>query len=94
MKSYPFIHVDAELRNAVEADVIVGAVLIATGLVDRAIDFAIDVITGCQDAHGHRRFPNRIEHASITRPDQLARLAAAVREVHERRPVPSAHEAT
>lgn len=44
---------------------------------DRAIDFAIDVITRCQDEHGRHRFPNRIEHASITRPDQLARLAAA-----------------
>ena len=38
MKSYPFIHVDAELRNAVEADVIAGAVLIATGLVDLCFD--------------------------------------------------------
>jgi predicted amidohydrolase YtcJ len=44
---------------------------------DRAVDLAIDMITRCQDEHGRRRFPNRIEHASITRPDQLPRLAAA-----------------
>ena len=41
MKSYPFIHVDAELRNAVEADVIAGAVLIAAGGAGRRHEFAV-----------------------------------------------------
>ncbi|MUN64726.1 amidohydrolase family protein [Kocuria sediminis] len=63
----------AAIREAYRA----GWSVAAHAIGDRAIDFAIDVITGCQDAHGRRRFPNRIEHASITRPDQLPRLAAA-----------------
>ena len=41
MKSHPFIHVDAELRNAVEADVIAGAVLIAAGGAGRRHEFAV-----------------------------------------------------
>ncbi|MEX5271038.1 amidohydrolase [Kocuria sabuli] len=63
----------AAIREAYRA----GWSVAAHAIGDRAIDFAIDVITGCQDEHGRRRFPNRIEHASITRPDQLPRLAAA-----------------
>ena len=63
----------AAVREAYRA----GWSVAAHAIGDRAIDFAIDVITGCQDAHGRRRLPNRIEHASITRPDQLPRLAAA-----------------
>jgi len=41
VKSYPFTHVDAELRNAVAADVIAGAVLIAAGGAGRRHEFAV-----------------------------------------------------
>lgn len=42
---------------------------------DRAVDLAMDVIEECQEAYGKRRFPNRIEHAGLTSPDQVRRLA-------------------
>ncbi|CEA09256.1 N-substituted formamide deformylase precursor [Arthrobacter saudimassiliensis] len=44
---------------------------------DRAVDFALDVLTECQRTYGRRAVPNRIEHASITRDEHLPKLAAA-----------------
>lgn len=44
---------------------------------DRAVDFALDVLIECQDKFGRRAVPNRIEHCSVVRPEQLPRLAAA-----------------
>ena len=67
----------AQMAEAVLAAYRAGWSVAAHAIGDRAVDLAIDVITRCQEEHGRRRFPNRIEHASITRPDQLARLAAA-----------------
>lgn len=66
-----------QMAEAIRSAYRAGWSVAAHAIGDRAIDFAIDVITRCQDEHGRHRAPNRIEHASITRPDQLPRLAAA-----------------
>ena len=66
-----------QMAESIHAAYRAGWSVAAHAIGDRAIDFAIDVITRCQDEHGRHRLPNRIEHASITRPDQLPRLAAA-----------------
>ncbi|WP_372697538.1 amidohydrolase [Arthrobacter sp. JSM 101049] len=42
---------------------------------DAAIDLALELVIGCQDAYGANPLPNRIEHFGIARPDQVA-LAA------------------
>lgn len=42
---------------------------------DAAIDLALELVIGCQDAYGPNLLPNRIEHFGIARPDQVA-LAA------------------
>lgn len=65
------------MAAAIRAAYRAGWSVAAHAIGDRAVDFAIDVLEQCQEAHGRRRFPNRIEHASIVRPDQLPRLAAA-----------------
>ncbi|MDQ0634386.1 putative amidohydrolase YtcJ [Arthrobacter pascens] len=67
----------ARLRERIEAAYAAGWSIAAHAIGDRAIDLAIDVIADCQATYGPRTVPNRIEHASITRPDQLARLATA-----------------
>ncbi|WP_427134164.1 amidohydrolase family protein [Pseudarthrobacter sp. S9] len=41
------------------------------------MDLAIDIISDCAAKYGPRAVPDRIEHASMTRPEQLDRLAAA-----------------
>lgn len=42
---------------------------------DRAVDLAMDVIEEAQERYGRRAVPNRIEHAGVTRPEQVKRLA-------------------
>lgn len=54
-----------------------GWAVAAHAIGDRGIDLAIDVITECVDSYGPAPLPNRIEHASVTRPEQLARIASA-----------------
>ncbi|MDR6506209.1 amidohydrolase [Arthrobacter oryzae] len=65
------------LRNRIEAAYAAGWSIAAHAIGDRAVDLAIDIITDCADRYGPRTLPNRIEHASITRPDQVQRLADA-----------------
>lgn len=67
----------AQLRERIEAAYAAGWSIAAHAIGDRAIDLAVDIITDCQAMYGPRRLPNRIEHASMTRPEQLARLADA-----------------
>lgn len=67
----------AVLRDNVEAAYAAGWSIAAHAIGDRAVDLALDIITGCARRFGPRAVPNRIEHASMTRPDQLDRLAAA-----------------
>lgn len=66
-----------QLRERIEAAYAAGWSIAAHAIGDRAIDLAIDVITKCQATYGPRAVPNRIEHASMTRPEQLTSLAAA-----------------
>ncbi|MFE5837005.1 amidohydrolase [Arthrobacter sp. NPDC056493] len=67
----------AQLRERIGAAYAAGWSIAAHAIGDRAIDLAVDIITDCQATYGARAVPNRIEHASMTRPDQLARLAEA-----------------
>lgn len=67
----------ALLRERIEAAYAAGWSIAAHAIGDRAVDLAIDILADCQASYGPRAVPNRIEHASMTRPDQLARLAAA-----------------
>ncbi|HAG61253.1 MAG TPA: amidohydrolase [Arthrobacter bacterium] len=67
----------AQLKERIEAAYAAGWSIAAHAIGDRAIDLAIDIIADCQATYGPRTVPNRIEHASMTRPDQLARLATA-----------------
>jgi predicted amidohydrolase YtcJ len=67
----------AQLRERIEAAYAAGWSIAAHAIGDRAIDLAVGIITDCQALYGPRRLPNRIEHASMTRPDQLAKLADA-----------------
>ncbi|WP_346960515.1 amidohydrolase [uncultured Arthrobacter sp.] len=66
-----------QLRAEIEAAYAAGWSIAAHAIGDRAVDLAIDIIAGCERHYGPRAVPNRIEHASMTRPDQLERLAAA-----------------
>jgi predicted amidohydrolase YtcJ len=65
------------LRNKIEAAYAAGWSIAAHAIGDRAVDLAIDIIEDCAGKYGPRAVPNRIEHASMTRPEQLQRLADA-----------------
>jgi len=66
-----------QLRTEIEAAYAAGWSIAAHAIGDRAVDLAIDIIADCERKYGQRDVPNRIEHASMTRPEQLDRLAAA-----------------
>lgn len=65
------------LRHGIEAAYAAGWSIAAHAIGDRAVDLAIGIITDCAEKYGPRALPNRIEHASVTRPDQMQRLADA-----------------
>jgi predicted amidohydrolase YtcJ len=65
------------LRAAIEAAYRSGWAVAAHAIGDRAVDLALELFEDLQTRYGRRGLPNRIEHASIVRPDQLSRLAAA-----------------
>lgn len=67
----------ALLRERIEAAYAAGWSIAAHAIGDRAVDLAIDILAECEAKYGPRAIPNRIEHASMTRPEQLGRLAAA-----------------
>ncbi|MCZ9881667.1 amidohydrolase [Arthrobacter sp. B2a2-09] len=67
----------ALLRERIEAAYASGWSIAAHAIGDLAVDLAIDILADCDAKNGPRTMPNRIEHASITRPEQLERLAAA-----------------
>ncbi|UKA60594.1 amidohydrolase [Arthrobacter sp. FW306-2-2C-D06B] len=67
----------ALLRERIEAAYAAGWSIAAHAIGDRAVDLAIDILADCDATYGPRTMPNRIEHASMTRPEQLGRLAAA-----------------
>lgn len=65
------------LRNRIEAAYAAGWSIAAHAIGDRAVDLAISIISHCAAKYGPRVLPNRIEHASVTRPDQVQLLADA-----------------
>lgn len=67
----------ALLRDRIEAAYAAGWSIAAHAIGDRAVDLAIDILADCEATYGPRTMPNRIEHASMTKPEQLERLAAA-----------------
>lgn len=67
----------ARLREQIEAAYRSGWAVAAHAIGDRAIDLALDLFENLQARYGRNPLPNRIEHASVVRPDQLPRLAAA-----------------
>ncbi|KRE53118.1 amidohydrolase [Arthrobacter sp. Soil736] len=66
-----------QLRRSIEAAYAAGWSIAAHAIGDRALDLAIGILTDCAEKYGPRALPNRIEHASVTRPDQVQRLADA-----------------
>src|SRR6478735_11932021 len=64
-----------ELRARIEAAYAAGWAIAAHAIGDRAVDLALDILAGCTAKYGRRALPNRIEHASMVRPEQLAALA-------------------
>ncbi|QJU55022.1 amidohydrolase [Herbiconiux sp. KACC 21604] len=66
-----------ELRHAMERAYAAGWSLAVHAIGDRAIDLALDCLEDLQQRGRPRTMPNRIEHASIVRPDQLSRIARA-----------------
>lgn len=66
-----------QLRRSIEAAYAAGWSIAAHAIGDRALDLAIGILTDCAEKYGPRALPNRIEHASVTRPDQVRRLADA-----------------
>ncbi|MGM7774656.1 amidohydrolase [Arthrobacter sp. KNU-44] len=66
----------ALLRERIEAAYAAGWSIAAHAIGDRAVDLAIDILAECDAKYRPRVVPNRIEHASMTRPEQLERLAA------------------
>ena len=67
----------ARLRDRIEAAYSSGWAVAAHAIGDLAIDLALDLFEDLQTRKGRNALPNRIEHASVVRPDQLRRLAAA-----------------
>jgi predicted amidohydrolase YtcJ len=76
--SHGYFQEDPEqLRDRIEAAYRSGWAVAAHAIGDRAIDLALDLFEDLQSRYGRNALPNRIEHASVVRPDQLPRLAAA-----------------
>lgn len=67
----------SELRQAIEDAYRSGWAIAAHAIGDRAVDLALDIFEDLQGRYGRQPLPNRIEHASVTRPDQLPKLARA-----------------
>ncbi|MDR6989276.1 putative amidohydrolase YtcJ [Paenarthrobacter nitroguajacolicus] len=65
------------LRSRIQAAYRSGWSIAAHAIGDRAIDMAIDLIADLQNSYGRRTVPNRIEHATVTRPEQVSAIAAA-----------------
>lgn len=66
-----------QLQEKIESVYAAGWSIAAHAIGDRAVDLAIDIIGSCERKYGRHAMPNRIEHASMTRPEQLGKMAAA-----------------
>ncbi len=67
------------LRQQILAAYRSGWSIAAHAIGDRAVDLALalDVITECRQLYGPPTLPNLIEHATVTRPEHLAKMVAA-----------------
>lgn len=63
-----------EFRELLDAAYRTGWSLAVHAIGDAAIDLALELIGTAQDRYGRNLLPNRIEHAGVTRPDQLERM--------------------
>jgi hypothetical protein len=71
-----YLQEDAEsLRHRVLEAYAAGWSLALHAVGDAALDLALDVIGDAVGRFGPRRVPNRVEHGTVVRPDQVARLA-------------------
>jgi predicted amidohydrolase YtcJ len=66
-----------QLRDRIESAYAAGWSIAAHAIGDRAVDLAIGILADCAAKYGPSTLPNRIEHASMVRPEQVAALAAA-----------------
>ena len=64
----------AEFRELLDAAYRTGWSLAVHAIGDAAIDLALELIGSMQERYGRNLLPNRIEHAGITRPEQLERM--------------------
>jgi len=75
--NHGYLQEDAEtLRRRVLAAYAAGWSLALHAVGDAALDVALDVIEEAITRHGRRLVPNRVEHGTVVRPDQVARLAS------------------
>lgn len=65
----------AIMRERVLAAYAAGWSLALHAVGDAALDLALDLIAEATALYGTRRVPNRVEHGTVVRPDQLRRLA-------------------
>jgi len=65
------------LRQQILAAYRSGWSIAAHAIGDRAVDLALALITECRQLYGPPTLPNRIEHATVTRPEHLAKMVAA-----------------
>jgi predicted amidohydrolase YtcJ len=74
--NYGYLQEDEEsLRRRVLDAHAAGWSLALHAVGDAALDVALDIIEEAITRHGRRRVPNRVEHGTVVRPDQVARLA-------------------
>lgn len=62
---------EASYRDKVASAYRAGWPIALHAIGDAAIDLALEIVIGCQDAYGPNPLPNRIEHFGIARPDQV-----------------------
>jgi predicted amidohydrolase YtcJ len=75
--NHGYLQEDAStLRRRVLAAYAAGWSVALHAVGDAALDVALDVIEEAITLHGRRLVPNRVEHGTIVRPDQVARLAS------------------
>ena len=74
--AYGYLQEDADtMRQRILEAYAAGWSLALHAVGDAALDLALDVIEECTARFGARRVPNRVEHGTVVRPDQVTRLA-------------------
>ena len=74
--NFGYLQEDAEVMRRRVLEAYAGGWSLALHAVgDAALDLALDIIEEAQSRHRTRAVPNRVEHGTVVRPDQLERLA-------------------